>query len=59
MNGKAITARSTLTDGSLNAIMSYDEVEIEDMTWNEKLQAFTYPCPCGDLFQITKVGQLH
>ncbi|XP_071935533.1 diphthamide biosynthesis protein 3-like isoform X2 [Coffea arabica] len=34
--------------------MSYDDVEIEDMEWNEKLQAFTYPCPCGDLFQITK-----
>lgn len=34
--------------------MSYDDVEIEDMDWNEELQAFTYPCPCGDLFQITK-----
>ncbi|GAB4846666.1 hypothetical protein Ancab_025672 [Ancistrocladus abbreviatus] len=34
--------------------MSYDEVEIEDMEWNEELQAYTYPCPCGDLFQITK-----
>ncbi|WCJ33818.1 Diphthamide biosynthesis protein 3 [Euphorbia peplus] len=34
--------------------MSYDDVEIEDMPWNEELQAFTYPCPCGDLFQITK-----
>ncbi|KAI5661030.1 hypothetical protein M9H77_20353 [Catharanthus roseus] len=34
--------------------MSYDDVEIEDMEWNEKLQAYTYPCPCGDLFQITK-----
>ncbi|GAX76545.1 hypothetical protein CEUSTIGMA_g3991.t1 [Chlamydomonas eustigma] len=33
--------------------MSYDEIEIEDMTWNEELQAFTYPCPCGDKFQIT------
>ncbi|XP_022858469.1 diphthamide biosynthesis protein 3-like [Olea europaea var. sylvestris] len=31
-----------------------DDVEIEDMEWNEELQAFTYPCPCGDLFQITK-----
>jgi len=29
-------------------------VEIEDMEWNEEMQAFTYPCPCGDLFQITK-----
>jgi hypothetical protein len=35
--------------------MSYDDVEIEDMEWNDEIQAFTYPCPCGDLFQITKV----
>lgn len=33
----------------------YDEVEIEDMDWNEDMQAFTYQCPCGDLFQITLV----
>lgn len=31
----------------------YDEIEIEDMDWNEELSAFTYSCPCGDLFQIT------
>ncbi len=36
--------------------MSYDEVEIEDMTWNEKLEAYTYPCPCGDFFAITLVS---
>ena len=35
--------------------MSYDEVEIEDMKWDDKLQAYTYACPCGDLFQITLV----
>lgn len=23
------------------------------MDWNEELQAFTYQCPCGDLFQIS------
>lgn len=34
----------------------YDEVEIEDMEWNDELTAFTYACPCGDVFQITKVG---
>ncbi|KAJ7564007.1 hypothetical protein O6H91_03G133800 [Diphasiastrum complanatum] len=34
--------------------MSYDDVEIEDMEWNDELQAYTYPCPCGDLFQITR-----
>lgn len=31
----------------------HDEIEIEDFDWNESLQAFTYQCPCGDLFQIT------
>ena len=38
-----------------HAIMSYDEIEIEDMDWSENLQAFTYSCPCGDLFSITVV----
>eukprot|EP00179_Madagascaria_erythrocladioides_P003300 CAMPEP_0198313880 /NCGR_PEP_ID=MMETSP1450-20131203/4752_1 /TAXON_ID=753684 ORGANISM="Madagascaria erythrocladiodes, Strain CCMP3234" /NCGR_SAMPLE_ID=MMETSP1450 /ASSEMBLY_ACC=CAM_ASM_001115 /LENGTH=78 /DNA_ID=CAMNT_0044016903 /DNA_START=81 /DNA_END=317 /DNA_ORIENTATION=+ len=32
----------------------YDEVEIEDMDWDDELNAFTYSCPCGDVFQITK-----
>jgi diphthamide biosynthesis protein 3 len=35
-------------------MMLYDDMEIEDVEWNEELQAYTYPCPCGDLFQITK-----
>ena len=30
----------------------HDEVEIEDMEWDEDMQAYTYPCPCGDKFQI-------
>ncbi|KAJ8132532.1 hypothetical protein O1611_g1094 [Lasiodiplodia mahajangana] len=33
-------------------IAVYDEVEIEDMTFDETLQIFHYPCPCGDRFQI-------
>ena len=33
--------------------MSYDDIEIEDMNWDEELRMFTYPCPCGDLFQIS------
>ncbi len=32
------------------------QIEIEDMDWNEELQAYTYQCPCGDLFQITLVS---
>lgn len=31
----------------------YDDVEIEDMEWNDDLAAYTYECPCGDLFQIS------
>eukprot|EP00461_Guttulinopsis_vulgaris_P001682 UN01682 len=31
----------------------YDTVEIEDMTYNEDLEAFFYPCPCGDKFTIS------
>lgn len=30
----------------------YDEIEIEDMTFDESLQLYHYPCPCGDRFQI-------
>jgi len=32
----------------------YDEVEIEDMTWDADINAFTYPCPCGDRFLLTQ-----
>jgi diphthamide biosynthesis protein 3 len=30
----------------------YDEIEIEDMTFDEAMQTYFYPCPCGDKFQI-------
>jgi len=30
----------------------YDEIEIEDMTFDAKLGIFHYPCPCGDRFEI-------
>jgi diphthamide biosynthesis protein 3 len=31
----------------------YDEIEFEDLNWDEALQVYHYPCPCGDRFQIT------
>lgn len=31
----------------------YDDVDLEDMTWSDDLSAYTYECPCGDLFQIS------
>lgn len=30
----------------------YDEIEIEDMTFDSTLQTYHYPCPCGDRFEI-------
>lgn len=30
----------------------YDEIEIEDMSFDVTLQMFHYPCPCGDRFEI-------
>jgi len=32
----------------------YDEVEIEDMDYDESLESYFFPCPCGDKFRITK-----
>ncbi|KAI1043456.1 hypothetical protein LB505_002201 [Fusarium chuoi] len=34
-------------------ISIYDEVEIEDMTFDETMGVYQFPCPCGDKFQIT------
>ncbi|ORX45448.1 zf-CSL-domain-containing protein [Piromyces finnis] len=31
----------------------YDEIEIEDMTFDKERQVYIYPCPCGDKFEIT------
>jgi diphthamide biosynthesis protein 3 len=36
----------------------YEEVEIEDMIYNEKDYSYTYQCPCGDTFRIT-LEELH
>jgi diphthamide biosynthesis protein 3 len=32
----------------------YDEIEIEDMAWDEEKGVFHYPCPCGDRFEISR-----
>lgn len=32
----------------------YDEIEIEDMTWDEEKGVYHYPCPCGDRFEISR-----
>ena len=32
----------------------YDELEIEDFSWDPVARVFHYPCPCGDRFEISK-----
>eukprot|EP00048_Salpingoeca_helianthica_P017907 m.239628 g.239628 ORF g.239628 m.239628 type:complete len:84 (+) comp22725_c0_seq1:52-303(+) len=32
----------------------HDEVEIEDFEYDEATETYTYPCPCGDIFRISK-----
>lgn len=31
----------------------YDEIEIEDMEYDEEKETYQYPCPCGDKFVIS------
>ena len=31
----------------------YEEVGLGEMDWDADLGAYTWECPCGDLFQIT------
>ena len=33
----------------------HDEIEIEDMEYDEETETYHYPCPCGDRFEITLV----
>ena len=30
----------------------YEEVKLQDMTYNENEELYQYTCPCGDLFEI-------
>ena len=41
---------ATMADEDLNL---YDEIEIEDCFYDETLQIYHHPCPCGDRFEIS------
>ncbi|CAO1635992.1 unnamed protein product [Sympodiomycopsis kandeliae] len=38
----------------MGKVSFYDEVELEDMSYDEDKDLFHYPCPCGDRFEITR-----
>lgn len=42
------------TPAAIMAIF-HDEIEIEDFEYDDESDSYTYPCPCGDMFRITKV----
>lgn len=48
---------SSFSPVRIDMVSYYDELEIEDFTWDEDAKVFHYPCPCGDRFEISK-GQL-
>lgn len=31
----------------------YDEVDLDDMSYDEIKEVFHFPCPCGDRFEIS------
>ncbi|KAJ1501002.1 Diphthamide biosynthesis protein 3 [Coelomomyces lativittatus] len=37
----------------------YDEIEIEDFEFDSAQGMYFYPCPCGDLFQISEEALLN
>ena len=42
-----------LTGADIEVENIYDEIEIDDMDFEEDENTFYYPCPCGDKFRIT------
>lgn len=49
---KPATSSPTTEMADDGEVAIYDEIEIEDMTFDEAQQMYHYPCPCGDKFQI-------
>lgn len=39
--------------GDEEVVNIYDEIEIDDMEFEEEDNTFYYPCPCGDKFRIS------
>lgn len=52
-----MTTTASITGADIEIENIYDEIEIDDMDFEEDEQTFYYPCPCGDKFRIT-IAQL-
>eukprot|EP00353_Schmidingerella_taraikaensis_P018836 CAMPEP_0185605654 /NCGR_PEP_ID=MMETSP0436-20130131/4207_1 /TAXON_ID=626734 ORGANISM="Favella taraikaensis, Strain Fe Narragansett Bay" /NCGR_SAMPLE_ID=MMETSP0436 /ASSEMBLY_ACC=CAM_ASM_000390 /LENGTH=92 /DNA_ID=CAMNT_0028236935 /DNA_START=6 /DNA_END=284 /DNA_ORIENTATION=- len=49
----AVSNEDAITGANIEVENIYDEIEIDDMDFEEDEQVFYYPCPCGDKFRIT------
>lgn len=47
-------AASSVDDGPV-----HDTVDFSELEYDESEELYTYQCPCGDFFEITKVGATH
>ncbi|RMD44091.1 hypothetical protein DV735_g940, partial [Chaetothyriales sp. CBS 134920] len=52
MTTTVTASSSTQVPNKQDDVDVYDEIEIEDMTYDPALQIYHYPCPCGDRFEI-------
>jgi len=43
---------------AISTMSIYEEVELEDLDYDEEDCSYSYPCPCGDKFRIT-LEELH
>ena len=48
-----VASEEALTGADIEVENIYDEIEIDDMDFEEDENTFYYPCPCGDKFRIT------
>ena len=44
-------------DEATAEVRVYDTVLLDEMDYDEDEATYYYQCPCGDLFEITKVRQ--
>jgi len=42
-----------MSDNEHDEDLYHDEIEIEDFEFDDEKQMYFYPCPCGDLFEIS------
>lgn len=52
LHSKVDEYSTDLTNNPVTGV--YDEIEIEDMLYDSTNKLYTYPCPCGDKFIISR-----